>query len=190
MPPLATQSPNAGRAHAVTAGQAPHLRRWPTAETDLRWYFAHRDPEQPLRSSFMPGIQRLKGVRGRGIERPSPPDQLLNDARRRHRIERIVVALPPEIVALLEAAFDPDLPRELVPLEPIGGLIAASSLATEAHRAAATNLGLHAWLKQLSRDVGRNVAARDLVRTFQADGWRKWDAAIEAFVEMRRKVGR
>jgi hypothetical protein len=188
MSPLASQS-HVGLAQPGSRPASPP-RRWPTAEGDLRWYFAHRDPEQPLRSSFMPGIQRLKGVRGRGIDRPSPPDQLLIDARRRHRIERVVVALPSESVGLLEAAFDPDLPRELAPLAPIGGLIAASSLATEAHRESGSVLGLHAWLKQQSKDVGRSSAARDLVRTLRADAWCKWDHAIEAFVEMRRKVGR
>ena len=128
-----------------------------TEENDLRWYFA-RDYESPLglRSSLHGQIEQLKLGRaaGEGGRAGGELSEVAYFAAQRvnRRAARLEL-MPPELLAVLQAAFGPHRGQGLEVWGELAPVVLCSAGAAEAHRRSRSKHPLAEWLQRLSYRV-------------------------------------
>ena len=107
-----------------------------------------------------------------------------------YRIERVLEALDAETCATLDAAFGPPAPLAFQAYGRLAPLVVSSPLAVEECRNELATENAEAWLKKLPHRVRLDAGAKAAFHRLIGDAQRRYDRAMEAYVEMRRKVGR
>ena len=168
----------------------PRRRSWPLAERDLHAYFTGQLDWSPVRCSLPSMIRRLKGVQVTAVSEYHPLDEALDGLCLRREVSRVLVGLSPETVATLEAGLGSRIPVEFEAYGQLAPLIIDSARAVEEYRHSISTKPFAEWLRTLPLEVRRSEAAKGAFRRLIAGARMQLDLAVEAYVEMRRRVGR
>ncbi len=160
-------------------------------EDDLRWFFNHDPQPSGIVSGYPALVRRLLLKRqGRGNPRPAQDidENLLDDADRQRRIQRILDATPESSVSILRAALE-RTPGVIPGYGGVGGLVAHVLEAEIAHAASKSRMPLRSWLGALHRRSKEQLHARQTKEAILLAAHLALKRALLDYREGKRRTG-
>ena len=160
-------------------------------EEDLRWFFNYEPRPAGIVSGYPALVRRLLLKRqGRGNRRPAQniDEDLIDDADRLRRIQRILDATPERSVTVLKAALE-RTPRAVQGYGDVAGLVEHVLEAEVAHAAAKSRAPLRSWLGTLHRRSKEQLRARQTKEAILVAAHLVLRQALLDYREGKRRTG-